>query len=304
MVGPFATTFRALRLPFVTASALPYIYGGLYPNQPLRAWPFALGLLAVVMTHLAANLINDYADSFSGADARDLTYYGFFGGSKLIQEGRLSRAWYLAAARICAVVAALAVAALVIACKAPLSTPLYFVAILALAWSYSHGPLRFVYRGWGEVVVFLLFGPACVAGGLFLQLGYVPWLTALSLSLPFGFLTAGILVANEVPDADDDAAAGKRTLVVRAGAARGHVLYAALAAGAFAWIGVSVLLGGASPWLLLALVTLPVAAVAVTVLRRDCGNKVALVRAAKAAVLLQALVGVALIVWGRRWNVS
>jgi len=296
----FALWFRALRFPFVTASALPYVCGGLYTRAPFRFWPFLLGLASVVFTHLAANLINDYADSLSGADAHDRTYYGFFGGSKLIQEGRLSQRWYLLAASGFAAMAACSVALLLVLQLAPAVTLVYFSGALVLAWSYSHGPLRFAYRGWGEFVVFLLFGPVCVAGGMFLQLGYVPWLTAACLSLPFGLLTVGILVANEVPDAVDDAAAGKRTLVVRLGAPAGHRLYAGLVAAAFAWITVAVLVGEANPWLLTSLAAAPVAWAAVRILGKSWRNKAELVRSSQLAILLQTLVGIALICWGRR----
>ncbi|MFA5096893.1 MAG: hypothetical protein WC478_06095, partial [Candidatus Omnitrophota bacterium] len=81
---------RALRLPFISASILPFVFGSLIARQDFNMLGFTLGLLAVIFTHLSANLINDYFDSKSGVDWRDGNFYGFFGGSKLIQEGALS----------------------------------------------------------------------------------------------------------------------------------------------------------------------------------------------------------------------
>ena len=72
---------RALRLPFITASILPFIAGSLLAQDDFSFLMFFLGLLTVVMTHLGANLINDYSDSRSGADWKDNKFYGLFGGS-------------------------------------------------------------------------------------------------------------------------------------------------------------------------------------------------------------------------------
>jgi ABC-type dipeptide/oligopeptide/nickel transport system ATPase component len=81
---------RALRLPFITASILPFVFGSLIERTAFGYTGFCLGFLAVISVHLSANLINDYADSASGADAHDLRFFGFFGGSKLIQENVFS----------------------------------------------------------------------------------------------------------------------------------------------------------------------------------------------------------------------
>ncbi|MEI8344662.1 MAG: prenyltransferase [Candidatus Omnitrophota bacterium] len=203
---------RALRLPFAVASALAYIYGALFFGTYFDAINFILGLTATVLTHLSANVINDYADSKSGADWFDRTFYGFFGGTKLIQEGRLSESFYL---KLSLALAATAEAAVIV-----LSWRLrlwwvfgLFQAILLIGWLYSCGPVRFAYRRMGEIVIFLLFGPACVMGGYFIQTGVFPDIRSAVLSLPFGFFTTAILFANEIPDAPSDSLAGKQTWV-------------------------------------------------------------------------------------------
>ena len=84
---------RAFRLPFITASTLPFVAGSLFERGNFNFTGFILGFIAVAATHLSANLINDYADSRSGADWGDRHYYGLFGGSKLIQEGGLTESF-------------------------------------------------------------------------------------------------------------------------------------------------------------------------------------------------------------------
>jgi 1,4-dihydroxy-2-naphthoate octaprenyltransferase len=114
--------------------------------------------------------------------------------------------------------------------------------------------------------------------------------------MPHGFLVAGILIANEVPDAPEDRAAHKRTLVVRIGASHGHALYAASALAAFATLALAVV-QGALPGI--ALVAVPVgvvpAAAAWRILRSAPHSKTTLVGASRMAIAAHITVSVALI---------
>ena len=79
------------------------------------------------------------------------------------------------------------------------------------------------------------------------------------LAVPVGLLAAAILVVNNVRDLETDRRAGKRTLAVRLGRERTRVLYVAMVAGAFVTAQLPWLLGSLSPWLLLALLAIPLA---------------------------------------------
>lgn len=284
---------RALRLPFTAASALPYVFGSLLGNG-FDPWLFALGLLAVVAVHLSANVVNDYADSRSGADWSDRRYYGFFGGSKLIQEGVLTERFYRRAAIVLAAVAAAAVTGAAARLRNPLPAAVV-AAALAAAWAYSVLPLKLSYRGAGEVVILVLFGPVAVGGGCYLQGGGLFPARALALSLPFGLLTTAILVANEVPDREDDLRAGKRTLVGRLDPGGGAVLYGALTAGALLAVAGAVAADLAGPAALAALGMAAPAWRAARILRRPGATKQALLESSRLAILVQALVGAILI---------
>jgi 1,4-dihydroxy-2-naphthoate octaprenyltransferase len=215
---------KALRLPFTAASVLPYLTGALLAPTPWRPLLLALGLIAVAGTHLSANVINDYADARSGVDALDPTCFGFFGGSKLIQQGILPARFFLLTGLGLAALSATAALLGALLLKQP-HLFLVFLLVWTAGWAYSCPPAALVYRGLGELTIFLLFGLATTCAGYILQTGRLTP-DAILLGLPHGFLVAGILIANEVPDAPDDERAGKRTLVVRAGAERGCLLYA------------------------------------------------------------------------------
>jgi 1,4-dihydroxy-2-naphthoate octaprenyltransferase len=87
------------------------------------------------------------------------------------------------------------------------------------------------------------------------------------LAVPVGLLASAILVVNNVRDLETDRRAGKRTLAVRLGRERTRVLYVAMVAGAFVSAQVPWILGPLSPWLLLALLAVPLALPVVRVVR-------------------------------------
>ena len=82
--------------------------------------------------------------------------------------------------------------------------------------AYTGGPWPLAYHGLGDLFVFLFFGLVAVGATYFVQagtLGADVWLAA----VPVGLLAANILIVNNYRDMETDAAAGKRTLVVRWG---------------------------------------------------------------------------------------
>jgi len=111
-----------------------------------------------------------------------------------------------------------------------------FLFIVVLSWAYSQKPFRLSYRMAGEPVIFLLFGPALVMGGYFIQTEIFPDARSFILSLPFGFLTTALLFINEVPDADADRNVGKRTWVSLVGKRNAHIVYALLISFAYFYV--------------------------------------------------------------------
>ena len=80
---------------------------------------------------------------------------------------------------------------------------------------YTAPPLKFVYRGLGEIAVALGFGPLMLLGAYVVQTrGALAWEPFVA-SIPVALLVALILYVNEIPDRRGDARAGKRTLPVR-----------------------------------------------------------------------------------------
>lgn len=121
---------------------------------------------------------------------------------------------------------------------------------------YVGPPIRWVYRGLGEAMIALSYGPWMTLGSLHLHTHRFSW-GALLASLAPACLIAALAVVNEIPDYHQDRLVGKRNLVVRLGRRNGVFLYCALAA-----LGVAVPAAGAAFGLfpkaaLLALLALP-----------------------------------------------
>jgi len=209
--------FRALRLPFVTASIIPFLAGAGIKGADLNWTTLVLGVVSVAAVHLSANLLNDYEDSRSGADWGDNTYYkGLFGGSKLIQEGIVPERQYFLGAVLLGMIGA--------GCLVPIAViqgNIWFLALFCVAlfwgWAYSKPPFKLAYRRCGEVSIFILFGPVLVFAGYITQAGESvvrgESYRAIAFGVAYGLLTTCVLVANEVPDYAEDLRAGKRNLM-------------------------------------------------------------------------------------------
>lgn len=243
----------ATRPAFFPASALPVVVGTAWGSgasdafDPLRA---LLALLATVLVHAAANVLNDVADA-AGSDAHnEQRIYPYTGGSRVIQNGVLTRR-AMAAWGITLLAAAAAVGLALIALAGPLVLA-FGLAGAALGVLYSLPPAQLAGRGAGELAIAIAFGVLPVTGAAWLQSGTLD-AAALLISVPVGLWVAAILLINEVPDIVADAAAGKRTLPVRSGVRATRGIYVALQAGACATIAAAVVRGLLSPFALLAL---------------------------------------------------
>ena len=121
---------------------------------------------------------------------------------------------------------------------------------------YVGPPIRWVYRGLGEAMIALSYGPWMTLGSLHLHTHSFSW-GALLASLAPACLIAALAVVNEIPDYHQDRLVGKRNLVVRLGRKNGVFLYSALAALGLAVPAVGAALGIFPRTALLALAALP-----------------------------------------------
>lgn len=289
-----ANIVRALRLPFLAASCFPFIFGSLIEREGFNFTGFFLGLVAVAAAHLSANLINDYFDSRSMADWQDRRFFGFFGGSKLIQEGVFTENFYLKASLLSAVVSFIALLILAFILNNFLVL-IVFCVVIVLSWQYTAKPLSFSYKGLGELFIFLFFGPVTVMGGYFIQTGLFPEMKSFILGLPFGFFTLAILLSNEIADCPDDKRVGKKTWPVLLGAGKSHLVYFLSVFLGFFVILLGAYLGYLGIFSVLSVLLIPQAIKGGHILKGYYSEKLILVKSSKMVIDLQAQVSIILI---------
>jgi 1,4-dihydroxy-2-naphthoate octaprenyltransferase len=215
---------------FLSAGLLPYLLGAAWAYAVAGAFDASLfwsGLGGVVLAVIGVECFNEYFDAqmgtdrvFNPADLPPVTRAVFWGGT-LAFAGALAVGVYLAWR---------------------LGWPVLAFALLggAAAIFYEAPPIRWSYRGLGETVIALSYGPWMVLGSLYLHTQALSW-GAFWASLVPGLLIMALAVVNAIPDFHQDRLVGKRNLVVRLGRYRGVWLYLALTAAGLlaAMIGVA-----------------------------------------------------------------
>lgn len=149
--------------------------------------------------------------------------------------------------------------------------PVIAIGLLSIfaSWAYSAGPWPFGRHGFADPLFFLFFGTVSVIGTYYVQaavvLGPAHWREALpfaavAVSLPIGALITNILIIDDIRDRDFDVIKGKNTIAVRFGKGWSRAEFLCLLAFAYLapfWLWLSL---GFSAWVLLPLITLPIAA--------------------------------------------
>jgi 1,4-dihydroxy-2-naphthoate octaprenyltransferase len=231
-----------------------FLYAGLLPYLLGAAWAYGIvgvfdapifwsGLAGVALAVIGVEAFNEYFDARMGTDR-------VFNPN----DAPPMSVWVLALG-IAAFVGALAVGVYL---SARDGWPILGFAALggAAAIFYVAPPVRWAYRGLGELVIGLSYGPWMVLGSLYLHTGTLSW-RALLASLVPALLIMALAVVNAIPDFHQDRLVGKRNLVVRLGRRRAVRLYLALASGGLSVVVLGVIAGAFPRACLAALLALP-----------------------------------------------
>ena len=219
-------------------------------------------LLAAVLLLAWENLANDGFDADTGVDTHGKPH------SLVNLTGRRDRVALLAHGCL---LAGLVLMALV----AWRSSPLVLALVLAccgLGYVYQGPPFRLGYRGLGEPLCWLAFGPLATAAGLLAlapaaAAAAVPWRAALELGSGPALATTLVLFCSHFHQVEGDAAHGKRSPVVRLGTGTAAALVPWFVALALAFEWAPVLVNHWPLWALLGAAGLPPARALIALLR-------------------------------------
>lgn len=194
-------------------------------------WIAALASVAgVIFLHLGLNLMDDWFDYKEGsAEARaKVANEGFRG--RMIKYPYLTSNDATPAQLLKAIAVFMGIAAIMgaVAILARDLKILWWVAAgLVIGVSYSGGPLKLGYRGLGELVIFLMFGPLLMTGAYYAITGAVDWKIG-CLSIAVGLLVTNIVYSHSVLDSVPDQKMGKKTMAHLMGSAKGQIVFSAL----------------------------------------------------------------------------
>ena len=217
----FKAWWQASRPPFYIATLVPLTLGFVAAGGQTgeyRGWLFALILFGSFVVHLATNLANDLFDHVQGVDAGPN-----IGGSRVIQEGKITPRALTVALGLLYGLGFLSAIIIVQASGRPVLWVLIVFAALS-SFFYVAPPVKYGHRALGELFVFINMG-LIMTGGTFLAVGGAWDSRVLALALPVGFMVAGILYYQSLPEIVTDLAAGQLTLANVLGKTRAAFLF-------------------------------------------------------------------------------
>lgn len=211
-------------LPAITAVA---VASGL---QTFSWGAALLAVLGVALAHLGMNLADDWFDYrvHSGETRQKLAADGM--RARIIKypyltSGQATPNQLLTATAVFLLLAAAAGGVLI------WMRGIYIVYLMLAAFligiSYSGQPFRLGFRGWGEMVIFLMFGPLLMSGVFYASTGVfsakIAWI-----SVAVGLLVTNIVYTHSIMDAEPDRRMGKFTMAHLMGGPTGRIVLSAL----------------------------------------------------------------------------
>jgi len=212
----------AIRPKTLSASIAPVLVGSsiAFNSSHFNMQIFFLTFFSAIFIQIGTNFANDVYDFINGADNDER-----IGPTRAVQANLIS----VRAMKYLTIISF----SLSVICGLPLviqgGYPILLVGILSIisGYAYTGGPYPLGYNGWGDIFVFIFFGPIAVCGTFFLQLGYVSVESIIS-GIIMGCLSVTLLCINNIRDVETDRNVGKRTIAVRFGVMFVKILFISL----------------------------------------------------------------------------
>ena len=282
---------RAIRIRFLLASVIAVSNGlaiSYWKTETIDPLHAVLTFVGVAFLHASVDLLNDYWDHKRGIDSAT-TRTKFSGGTGVLPENLLTpKAVYTAG--VVFLILGAAVGAYFVAIRGVTIAVILGFAVVAI-YFYS---TSIVNSGLGELFV-AIKGAMIVLGTFYVQAGALD-MAAGYVGAIVGLLSATVLFINSFPDYDADRSKGRRTLVILMGKKAASSAFPAFVIVAYAMIVAGVFLGFTKVYSLAALASLPFAAKAITLLRKNAEDVEKMVPAMASTVTYSRITGFVLAV--------
>lgn len=245
MFGPMKKYIIATRPWSFTMSLISVSVGTLLAaREGSVSWGwYALTAVGITLFHAAANVINDYFDTRYHVDQVDSPTAKY--RPQPILSGMLTpRELLWEAIVLFALTFVIGMAAAVF-----VSWHILWIGVIGFLTSvfYTAAPIKFKYHAFGEIAVFVIWGPLMIEGAYAVQRSALSF-EALIISVPFGVLVALVLFANNMRDIEHDSRQDVKTLGIILGTRRSYILFTGLIVLAYAYVLGMIITGIMSLW--------------------------------------------------------
>ena len=221
--------FKMIRAPFLSSIFAPLL-AGIFLALSIRDQLNIAGALIVLVIgtglHIATNVYNDIFDTIQGTDKVNVHRNESSGGSGVLLDfpELMPRMFFIA--RTALIIALAGTIALMFFISPKYWPHLWILYLVSAFFSkyYTAPPVKLAYRGWGEVSVWLAFGPMAVLIATISQnIAFHPQVILLMPAT--GLSTLSILLVGQLIDVDADIKGGKHGVASRLGTRATSVLY-------------------------------------------------------------------------------
>lgn len=193
----------AMRPWSFTASIIPVLITAAVTKSQFLSLLFLRALTMGVFIQAGANLTNTYFDFLNGVDTKQ------HNADPTLVENRLSPTILLFLTAFCYLVGILAILPLLVTMQGEIAV--VFSIGVTLAFFYTASPVGLKYKAFGDITIFLCFGPLLMQCASLILTGKMNE-NLILYTVPVGLLTEAILHTNNARDIDADTRAGAVTL--------------------------------------------------------------------------------------------
>ncbi len=201
---------------------LPLAVGAILLGSFLAAYEYSfstpvliLALFTAILLQIFSNLANDYGDFIKGTDQTAHRADRALVAGDITPVKMKYALWIVGLGAFFSGITLLAIA------FKGINTNFFIwvligITAIGMARNYTIGKFAFGYKGIGDAMVFVYFGPVAVCGTYFLMVKNVPnlvWIPAIA----FGLLCVAVLNINNLRDIETDRLSGKKTIALRLG---------------------------------------------------------------------------------------
>ena len=205
----FTPLLIAARAKTLTASICPILVGTSlsYEIGSFNLAIFFFTIMSAIFIQIGTNFANDVYDFLKGADNDKR-----LGPKRAVQSSLIS----VGQMKLFTLVAFFLSVLFGIPLIVKGGTPILLIGLAGIisGYMYTGGPYPLGYNGWGDLFVFIFFGPVAVCGTFYLQSDFIS-IYSLIVGIIMGSLSVCLLCINNIRDAKTDREVGKRTIAVR-----------------------------------------------------------------------------------------